>query len=152
MSDPFAERPFPRAALIGAAALMVLSIGMAALGRLTDIGTTRMPAAAAVQERQVRFEDQRDGGIAVIDAQAHQRIALLAPGTNGFLRGVLRSLVRERRRSDIGAQTPFVLTRWADGRLSISDPTIGRQINLEVFGPTNARVFAQLLLAPLNPS
>jgi len=152
MSDPFANRPFPRPALFGAAVLIALSIGMAAMGRLTNIGTTRMPDSAVVQQRQVQFQDQSDGGIAVYDTQAQQRIALLAPGTNGFLRGVLRGLVRERRRSDIGAQTPFVLTRWADGRLSITDPAIGRQINLEVFGPTNSGVFAQLLLAPLNHS
>lgn len=152
MSDPFADRPFPRAALIGAGLLIVLSIGMAAMGRLTNIGTTRMPSSSVVQERQVQFEDQSDGGIVVYDARAQRRIALLAPGTNGFLRGVLRGLVRERRRSEIGAQAPFVLTRWADGRLSITDPAIGRQINLEVFGPTNSQVFAQLLLAPVTRS
>ncbi len=152
MSDPFGDRPFPRAALIGAAVLITVSIGMAAMGRLTDVGTTRMPAAAIVQQRQVKFEDQRDGGIAVYDTQAQARIALLPPGTNGFLRGVLRGMVRERRSSDIGAQAPFVLTRWADGRLSITDPAIGRQINLEVFGPTNSGVFAQLLLAPVDRS
>jgi putative photosynthetic complex assembly protein len=152
MSDPFANRPFPRAALIGAGVLITLSIGMAALGRLTNIGTTRMPVAAVVQQRQVQFADQSDGGIAVFDTRAQQRIALLPPGTNGFLRGVLRGLVRDRRRSEIGPQAPFVLTRWADGRLSITDPALGRQINLEVFGPTNSRVFAQLLLAPVKRS
>jgi len=152
MSDPFVNHPFPRAALIGAGVLIALSIGMAAMGRYANIGTTRMPGATVVQQRQVQFDDQSDGGIAVYDSQARQRIALLAPGTNGFLRGVLRGLVRERRRSDIGAQAPFVLTRWSDGRLSITDPAIDRQINLEVFGPTNAGVFAQLLLAPVNRS
>jgi putative photosynthetic complex assembly protein len=148
MSDPFGNRPFPRAALIGAAVLITLTIGMAALGHLADVGTTRMPAAAVVQQRQVQFEDQPDGGIAVYDTQVHQRIALLAPGTNGFLRGVLRGLVRERRRADISGQAPFILTRWADGRLSLGDPATERQINLEVFGPTNVGVFARLLTAP----
>ena len=152
MSDPFGNRPFPRAALIGAAALIVLSIGAAALGRLENIGTTRMPVAAIVQQRHVQFMDRSDGGILVYDTGSHQRIALLPPGSNGFLRGVLRALVRERRGSDIDSQAPFVLTRWADGRLSITDPTINRQINLEVFGPTNSAVFAQLLLAPENRS
>jgi putative photosynthetic complex assembly protein len=148
MSDPFGNRPFPRAALIGAAALITLSIGAAAMGHLANIGTTRMPVTAIVQQRHVQFMDQSDGGIVVYDTGAKQQIALLPPGSNGFLRGVLRALVRERRGSDIDSQTPFVLTRWADGRLSITDPTINRQINLEVFGPTNSAVFAQLLLAP----
>jgi putative photosynthetic complex assembly protein len=152
MSDPFANRPFPRAALIGAAVLIALTIGMAALGHLADIGTTRMPASAVVQQRQMQFEDQSDGGILVYDTRAHQRIALLPPGTNGFLRGVLRGLARERRRAEIGEQVPFILTRWADGRLSITDPATNRQINLEVFGPTNVSVFAQLLTAQATSS
>ncbi|HTY93424.1 MAG TPA: photosynthetic complex assembly protein PuhC [Steroidobacteraceae bacterium] len=152
MSDPFAERPFPRAALLGAAVLIALSIGMAAMGRFADVGTTRMPTAAVVKQRQLKFEDQRDGSIAVYDAEVQRRIALLAPGTNGFLRGVLRGMVRERRSFEIGAQTPFVLTRWADGRLSITDPAIGRQINLEVFGASNFDVFARLLTASVDRS
>jgi putative photosynthetic complex assembly protein len=69
-------------------------------------------------------------------------------GTNGFVRGVLRGLARERRLNDVGAQPPFQLTRWSDGRLSLDDPATGRRIDLVAFGPTNAGAFAQLLTAP----
>ena len=76
------------------------------------------------------------------------QLAVLAPGTNGFARGVLRGLARERRRSDIGMEPPFRLARWSDGRLTLEDPTTGRRIELGAFGPTNAEVFAALMLAP----
>ncbi len=37
MSDPFAERPIPRAALLGAAALVTGAILFAAAGRFVEI-------------------------------------------------------------------------------------------------------------------
>ena len=72
---------------------------------------------------------------------------MVAPGTNGFLRGVLRGLAQERLRQDAGAATPFVLTRWSDGRLSLTDPVTGRSVYLEAFGPSNVALFAALLAA-----
>ena len=63
---------------------------------------------------------------------------VVAPGTNGFLRGVLRGLARERKLERSAIEPPFRLTRWADGRLSLEDPATGRRIDdLEAFGPTN---------------
>ena len=51
------------------------------------------------------------------------------------------------RASASGAEVPFTLTRWADGRLSLDDPTTTRHIDLEVFGPTNTAVFSNLMMA-----
>jgi putative photosynthetic complex assembly protein len=148
VSDPFGDRPFPRAALLGAAALVGASLIGVAAARLGDIGVTRMPEAAAVVTRQLRFEDRANGAVAVYDAADHDRLVELLPaGTNGFLRGVMRGLARERRREGAGPIAPFELTRWADGRLSIRDPVTNQHVNLEVFGPTNARVFVNLLTA-----
>ena len=42
----------------------------------------------------------------------------------------MRSLVRERYLKAQDSQTPFQLIRWADGRLTIDDPTTGRRIDL----------------------
>ena len=42
---------------------------------------------------------------------------------------------------------PSELIGRADGRLTLEDPTTGRRVDLESFGPTNAGVFAQLLVA-----
>jgi putative photosynthetic complex assembly protein len=43
-----------------------------------------------------------------------------------------------------------MLTRWADGRISLEDPETGRVIELDAFGPTNGEAFAQLLTAGRN--
>ena len=46
------------------------------------------------------------------------------------------------------AHTSFRLTRWADGRLSIEDPTTRESYELEAFGSTNEAVFARFLPEP----
>ena len=75
-------------------------------------------------------------------------IYVVAPGTNGFIRGTMRGLVQERKRSGIDDSAPFLLTRWNDGTLSLKDPATGRRVNLDAFGPTNVGAFAQFFSAP----
>jgi putative photosynthetic complex assembly protein len=147
MSEPMVGRPFPRGALLGAAALVSLALISATAARVTGIGTTAMPPAAPVESRDLRFEDRADGAVAVYEVPGDRLVEVVPPGTNGFLRGALRGLARERKRQEIGVQPPFRLTRWADGRLSLEDPTTGRQIDLGAFGPTNAGAFARLMSA-----
>ncbi len=96
--------------------------------------------------RDIRFEDLTDGGIRVIDARLSEQIALVAPASNGFLRGAVRGLVRERKRQGLGVETPFTLAVLADGRLLLHDGATGHEIDLASFGSTNAAVFSQLLL------
>jgi putative photosynthetic complex assembly protein len=145
-----ADPLFPRGALIGAALLVTFTVTSAALSRISGLGTVQMPESALVESRPLRFEDMRDGSIRVTDARTGQVAASVEPGTNGFIRGTLRGLARERKRQGIGIEPPFMLTRWADGRLSLEDPTTGRVIALDAFGPTNGEAFAQLLTAGGN--
>ena len=145
VSESVGNRPFPRGALLGAAALVGFALLSATTARLTGVGTTQMPAAVAAESRELRFEDRADGSVAVYEAPDDELVDVLAPGTNGFVRGALRGLARERKRQDLGPQPPFRLTLWVDGRLSLEDPSTGRQIDLEASGPTNREAFARLL-------
>ena len=151
MSNPHVEKPIPRAALIGAGALVGLSLLLVATARLTGYGPAKPPVSAVVEARDVRFEDRSDGAVLVYSSPENRLVDTLAPGTNGFVRGVLRGLVRDRRADHIGSMPPFRLTRWADGRLSLDDPSTGRHVDLEVFGPTNAGAFADILIASVHP-
>ena len=74
-------------------------------------------------------------------------IDIVAPATNGFLRATMRGLARQRIRQDADKEVPFRLTEWADGRLTLEDPTTGRRVEMEAFGITNEQVFANLLTA-----
>jgi putative photosynthetic complex assembly protein len=137
----------PRLLLAGAAALLAFAFVATGAARMTDVGTVHMPVAAPVETLLLRFVDDGDGGVGIIDAKDGARIFTVAPGTNGFIRATMRGLTRERLREDVGEAPPFRLTHWSDGTLSLEDVTIGRRVNLDAFGPTNAEAFAQLFAA-----
>jgi putative photosynthetic complex assembly protein len=147
MSHPGHDAPFPRAPLIGAAILVSFTIAAAAFVRLTGIGKSQDPDAPTIAERTLYYEDSPDGSIAVIDAKDKRLVTTIEPGTNGFLRGTLRGLARERKSRGIGHEQPFELVKHVDGRLTLIDPSTGRRVDLESFGPTNAASFAHLLEA-----
>jgi putative photosynthetic complex assembly protein len=124
-----------------------MALAIAATARVWDVGTTRLTYAEPVASRDIRFEDRTDGSIAVLAADNGRLIELLSPGTHGFVRIVMRGLARDRLVSGIGAGPPFTLTRWADGRLTISDAATARRVELTGFGKDNVNAFANLLLA-----
>ena len=147
MSGYSTDKPFPRAALIGAACLVGLSLLLTAAARVTGLETSVVPDANRVDERFVRFIDRENGAVVVRDAETDERIEVLAPGTNGFLRAVLRGFARVRRAQGVGSVPPFALVLWDDGRLSLEDPATGRAAQLNAFGPTNLEAFSDLLYA-----
>lgn len=100
----------------------------------------------ALATRDIRFEDQVDGSIRVMDAKLREQIGLVAPESNGFLRGAVRGLVRERKLQGLGIEVPFTLAILADGRLVLHDGATGHEIDLASFGSTNAAVFSKLLV------
>ncbi|MFO1337396.1 MAG: photosynthetic complex assembly protein PuhC [Burkholderiaceae bacterium] len=137
--------PSPSLPLAAIGALVLVTLVGVSLVRLEGVSAAQAEASPAVQVRLLRFDDRADGGIDVRDAASGQAIDEVAPGTNGFLRSALRGLVRERKRSGIGAEPPFRLAALADGRLLLEDPGTGRFIDLRSFGATNAGAFARLL-------
>jgi putative photosynthetic complex assembly protein len=143
---PDTTAPLPRKLLQGMAALALLSlIGVAAVrwsGQ--DI---RTPDAVTVYSRMLRFDDGPQGSVSVIDARSGQVLESVH-GEQGFLRGALRALARERRMRDLGPQAPFELAARADGRLTLIDTATGSRLDLESFGPSNLAVFARLLTLP----
>ena len=140
----------PRPVLVAAAGLALTVIVLAGVARHTGAGKDEPPVSVPVATRTLTFIDQESGGVSVIDASTRRTVAEVAPGTGGFVRGVLRALVRERRLSGTGTAPPFTLTRWRDGRLTLDDSATGRRLELTSFGSTNAAVFDDLLTRPLQ--
>lgn len=98
-----------------------------------------------MSERNLYFHDEPDGGVRIEDASNGATISMVEPGTGGFIRTTLRSLVHVRRSKGIGPETPFVLTEWDNGTLSLSDSETGKSVELHAFGPDNREAFAVLL-------
>jgi putative photosynthetic complex assembly protein len=106
--------------------------------------------AQALAQRDLLFADRSDGGVEVTDARDGSRIGVIAPGQDGFVRGAMRGLVRERRLGGLGAESPFRLTGWSDGRLTLEDKATGTLLDLAAYGQTNAEAFARFLSTKEN--
>lgn len=143
------NRPLHGLLGLGLAALLAVVVGAVTM---SDRGTAPAEAEAggtgtAIAGRALRFHDRPDGGVAVTDASDGSAIATLPPGGEGFLRGAMRGLVRERRLAGLDATEPFHLTAWADGGLTLQDAATGRVLELRAYGVTNAQAFERLLTA-----
>lgn len=146
MSEHHHAVAIPRFVLIGAAAIMLLAIGLSAGARQVHL-MRPAPLSMAIESIDVRFEDRKDGSIAVLDATTEREISIVPPRTNGFIRGVLRGMFRTRKLESIGRQARFRLAQERDGGLSLTDPQTGRRIDLDSFGPTNHEAFARIFTA-----
>jgi putative photosynthetic complex assembly protein len=149
MSEQHHVQEVPRGALIGALALILTSLAVASTGRTANLATqaAAAPAPPPLESFDARFEDAADGSILVLDAKDGHQVAVIAPGAENFVRGVLRGMFRSRKLESIGHAPPFTLAREADGRLTLTDKQTARTIDLESFGPTNTGAFARLLAA-----
>jgi putative photosynthetic complex assembly protein len=142
------DQPFPRAPLIAAifvVGLTVVGVGATRMGLISP-GAVTAPAGTPVATADMRFSDMDDGGVLVSVEDNGERI--IPPATGGFVRGVLRGLVRDRRAQGLGSEQPFRVTEWSDGKVTIEDTATGRVVKLDAFGPTNRQAFLDLMKTP----
>lgn len=149
-----APRPFNPMLLLAGAALGSLLLVASARWSGTPVQQFDSPAT---HSRALVFEDTPTGAVRVRDAASGADVALFE-GEQGFVRGVLRAMARERKlRSVAERQAPLLLQNHADGTLSLFDASTGERIHLESFGPTQRATFAQLqdhtapAISPMKP-
>jgi putative photosynthetic complex assembly protein len=129
----------------------VIAMGLAILAvvglTIAPIPSARPPetAAALRSERSFVAADRADGAVVLTDATTGREVLVIAPGEDGFMRGTMRGLARDRRLRDLGPEAPFRLSSWSDGRLTLDDTATGRRLDLLAFGQTQAEAFARLL-------
>lgn len=150
MSDPASparidEHQIPRLILLAAGALILFVFLSIMIGRATDTGLLLTPEATPVETRAMRFSPAPTGEMAITDDASGQLVALLSAEGDGFIKGVMRGLSRGRAVTRTTGDEVYVLTRYDDGRLSISDPVSGARFDLNSFGPDNLEAFARLL-------
>ena len=139
------DQAVPRGILFAAGGLVLFVIVISGAGRYSDTIHRSASEHHAVEVRALHFVDESDGSVVVIEDGRSDVVDALPPGSNGFMRGILRSLVRERNQAGIGAEAPFHLVLWENGSMSIEDRATGRRVMLDAFGHTNAQAFAGLL-------
>ncbi|HJK97047.1 MAG TPA: photosynthetic complex assembly protein PuhC [Polyangiaceae bacterium LLY-WYZ-14_1] len=137
----------PKGVLIGAAVLLVATVVFAAVARQSRLDAVAAAGGASEPEAAVSllFEDRPDGAVVIKEAETERPVKVIEPGTEGFVRGVLRGMFRTRMLEEIDRDRPFRLARHADGRFVLSDPESGRRVELRSFGRTNYESFAEIL-------
>lgn len=148
MVDITIQGGFPRSVLISVGLMLAGTIALAGITHATNAEHVTMPPTAAVATVDLAFKDLPDGGITIKDAATGRLVSNVAPQSGHFIRGIMRALVLGHRRAGQPDGMPFRLTRWADGRLTIADPSTRESFELEAFGSTNEQVFAALLDSP----
>ena len=129
----------------GMLAMLLVALLYAVFGSPDDTleGIDRGEALAS---RELHFFDEAGGVVSVRDANSGAELARIASGEDGFIRSVMRGLVRTRNAQGIGQEIPFRLTAWDRGFLSLEDPATGRLVELTAFGPDNVAAFSRLVI------
>lgn len=134
----------PKGMVIGTVFVIAGTLVLATLGHKAPVNPA-VTGAQPTATRDIRFADRADGAVVVSDARSGREIEVVEPGTEGFVRGAMRGLVRQRRIADIGPDMPFRLSTWPDGRITLQDTANGNTMELHAFGRTNAEAFLRLL-------
>ncbi|MBK1665989.1 phosphonate-binding protein [Rhodospirillum rubrum] len=138
MSAGHHDITFPRGLKLAALALVLLTLGLIGFSRLTDVGHSTLPVATAEGSAWISFQPRENGDVAVVERDSASEIAILVNGDNNFAAGMLRGLARQRGRIGVAATDPYELTRWSDGRLTMTDPATGHIIVANAFGSKSA--------------
>ena len=147
MSQAVHEPLIAKGGILAGCGLVLFALAAVTTARLTGVGDVRMTTPAAVESRDLNFADGQGGAVLVLDHRDGRVIETLPPGSNGFVRVVMRGLARERKLGDIGPLPPFRLARHANGQLTLTDTTSGKTVDLDAFGASNAGAFARLMKA-----
>jgi putative photosynthetic complex assembly protein len=140
------SQTFPKGALIGAGLLLSFTVAAAGVARFERLhAPPAVSRLAALSTIDLNFADAADGSVVIRDSHAGRLVTTLQPGTNGFVRDVLRGLAHERLTRGLGSAPPFRLSDYGAGRLVLEDTATGRRIDLQAFGVDNRAAFQRLL-------
>ena len=148
------DQKFPTWVLWGAGGIIMMSL-LLVFGVRFGVLPARPTApeeralehVAVLTSRDFRFADRADGALVATDAKSGKVSLVLEPGSNsGFIRGVMRGLMRERMLNQAPRDGAVTVTQWANGALTLRDDETGRILELGSFGHTNRAAFAQLLV------
>ncbi len=123
--------------------LLVLAITSWAVFTGRPVASTP-PAAPIRHEALFHLASDMTGAVTVLDATG-SLVADLGPKEGGFVSGVHRVVLFERRKAGATLSAPVLVQAFENGRMAITDPETGWSADLMGFGADNAAAFAKLL-------
>jgi len=118
---------------------------LVAVVQWTGGGATYEPEGEARVSMNLVFTDEADGKVAVFDADTGARLIEYEAMEGVFVRGIMRTVARQRRMRDQGADAPVTLALMENDMLWLTDPESGVRFYLGAFGPDNIVHFEQIL-------
>lgn len=134
----------PRAFLLGAGSAILaamITVGVVVWNKPAPQPETEIPRVSLT----VRFIEQPDGALSVVDQTTGREMDRIGEGQNGFLTTMLRVIRRDIERTPEVISMPFRIEAWQDNRITLTDSATERKIDLLAFGPTNAEIFVRWL-------
>lgn len=131
---------------VGVALVLAVVTAVTYGGRQATLTPPERPVREGVasEHLEVVFHEGEDGTVEVRLADDGALLRSLPPGEGGFMRGVLRPLRRERMRAGVPEGEPYLLERWPDGSLTLTDPGARLHLELAAYGETSVAAFAAL--------
>lgn len=133
--------------LYGAGILGILALILVAGASITGSGKAPLMQSEPVASRTLAFVQRDDRAIVVSDPKKNAVVAVVKPGRDGFVPVVVKAFEVKRKQKGIAPETPFELIRWADGRLTLEDPSTNQVIRLDGFSSLNKKSFGKLMTA-----
>lgn len=142
--DPHDLSP-PKPLLYAIFAMVLITIAIVGTYRLLGLQPDGAITAEATHSIQIRLVEHDSGDVDVILVETGDVIDAIPEDDSGFLRGMIRSLGRQRTISQIPQDAPYRLSRREDGTLTLDDPQTDESIALRAYGPDNREQMATLL-------
>lgn len=134
-----------RLPLLGALAIVLLTVVLVLVSVLGGIEPVGTKSASSVEERDLYFQDHKNGQVLVFDANSKEEIGKFQKGEGAFVRISMRSMMRQRKLKEVDLKKPFKLVRFSDGNIKIVDPYSNEFIRINAFGPIAIKSFGQFL-------
>ncbi|MEM7596903.1 MAG: photosynthetic complex assembly protein PuhC [Pseudomonadota bacterium] len=139
------EEKIPTALLRGILVLLALVLTLVFYASWTDRPLEAQPPnGEIVSERVIHLQGTVAGAARILDAEGVE-IMRFATGEGGFVSTIDRVIRRERLRNGVSNDGVLHVRMREGQRLSIFDPSTGREIELEAFGRDNIAKFAALV-------
>ncbi|MGX9355053.1 photosynthetic complex assembly protein PuhC [Roseobacteraceae bacterium S113] len=135
----------PQRLMMAVLALILVILAMVTTATLTDRPLEATPPAGEILAQREVLLWGNTAGEARVHTTDGAELAFWAAGDGGFVSTIDRVVRFERDRHGVAQDTPVVI-RLRDGpRLSIFDPSTGKETELEAFGKDNIAQFTGLL-------
>lgn len=111
------------------------------IGIVALLPAAPLPPARVLIQRDLVFSLPEDGSVEARDPQSGVLVARVAPSDRSFVQGMIHGLQVMRRIRHVDPAAPLRIAALSDGRLTLSDSETGTVVDLEGFGPDNAKNF-----------